>query len=98
CSSHLVGTSCVLAGLDQGDGGDLGQPGPLRGPLGLGDHPTLDLGVAELLPGLVGPAPLGGGVVVAPPGAPKRPSERLPLDAGRVDAVAIPDEHAAEYI
>jgi putative transposase len=57
----------------------------------------LDLGVAELLPGQGGAAPFGEGVVVDHPGAPKRPSERLTLDAGRVDAVAIPDQHAAEY-
>jgi hypothetical protein len=65
-----VGTPCVLAGLDQRDRGDLGQPRPLRGPLGLGDHPTLQFGVAELLPGQGGTAPFGEGVVVDHPGAP----------------------------
>jgi hypothetical protein len=58
----------------------------------------LDLGVAELLPGLICAAPFGEGVVVDHPGAPKRPSECLTLDVGRVDAAAVPDEHAAENI
>jgi hypothetical protein len=93
-----VGASRVLAGLDQGDRGDLSQPCPLRGPLGLGNHPTLDLGVAELLPGLMGTPPFDQGVVVDHPGAPKCLGERLTLNRGRVDAVAVADKHAADYI
>jgi putative transposase len=58
----------------------------------------LDLGVAQLLTGRKRPPPFGKGVVVDHPAAPKRPSECLMLDAGRVDAVAVPDEHAAEDI
>src|SRR5512132_3514449 len=93
-----VGASRVLACLDQGDRGDLGQPCPLRGPLGLGNHPALDLGSADPLPGLIGAPPFGEGVVVDHPGASKRSAERPALPGSRVDAIAIPDEHAAEYV
>jgi hypothetical protein len=93
-----VGASRILAGLDQGDRGHLGQPGPLPGPLGLGDHPALDLGVAEPLPSLIGTPPFGERVVVDHPGAPKRPGQRLTLPGCRVDAIAIPDQHATEPI
>jgi hypothetical protein len=91
-----VGPPRVPAGLHQRDGGDLGQPRPLRRALGEGDHTTLQFGVAELLPGQVGAAPFGEGVVVDHPGAPERPRQRPPLPGGRVEAVAVPDQHAAD--
>src|SRR4029453_5078541 len=65
-----VGASRVLAGLDQGDRGDLGQPCPLRGPLGLSNHPALDLGIADPLPGLIGAMAFGEGIVVDHPAHP----------------------------
>jgi hypothetical protein len=58
----------------------------------------LQFGVAELLPGQGGTAPFGEGVVVDHPGAPERSGERLALAGSRVDAVAVPDQHAAESI
>jgi hypothetical protein len=85
-------------GLYQRDGGHLGQPRPFWPGLGQRDDTTLQFGVAELLPGQGGTAPFGEGVVVDHPGAPERPGERLALAGGRVDAVAVPDEHAAEYL
>jgi hypothetical protein len=91
-----VGAAGVLAGLYQHHGCDLGQPRPLWGLLGQGDDPALDLSVAELLAGLVGAFSLIQRVVVDHPGAPERPSQRLPLAGGRVEAVAVPDEHAAD--
>src|SRR4029450_3179321 len=48
--------------------------------------------------GLLGAMAFGEGVVVDHPGAPKRPGESLMLSRGRVDAVAVPDEHATEPI
>ena len=64
---------------------------------GLGDHPALDLGVADRLPGLKGTPPFGECVVVDHPGAPERPGQRLTLPGCRVDAIAIPDQHATEH-
>ena len=92
-----VGTVRVLAGLHQHHGGDLGQPRPLGGVLCEGDDASLDLGVAQLLPGLVGTPPFGEGVVIDNPRAPQRPGERLTLPGGRVDAAAVPDQHATEH-
>jgi len=93
-----VGTPRVLAGLHQHHRGDLGQPRPFWPDLGQRDDTTLQFGVAELLPGQGGSAPFGEGVVVHYPGAPERSAERLARPAGRVDAVAVPDEHAADSI
>src|SRR5215218_4386765 len=93
-----VGTPGVLAGLHQRDRGHLGQPRPFWPGLGQRDHATLQFGVAELLPGQGGTAPFGEGVVVNHPGAPERSGERLALAGSRVDAVAVPDEHAAKYL
>src|SRR4029453_15694583 len=59
---------------------------PTRGPLRLPFRES----------NLIGAMAFGEGIVVDHPGAPKRPGESLMLSRGRVDAVAVPDEHATE--
>lgn len=89
-----VGAPGVVGGLHQRHRRGLGQPRPLRGALGHGDHPPLHLTVTDPLPGGAAFLAQPQAVVEHHPGAPERPRQRLPLARRGIDPVPVPDLHS----